>query len=76
MLQQNPIVVEVTRQPDATPGISYASILGSAALMAVVILAVAILVGAAVGGVIIWQKKRRERTTDTTAPSHVRLKLG
>jgi hypothetical protein len=75
LLQQNPIVVEVTRQPEATPGISYGAILGSAALMSVAILAAAVIVGIGIGAVIIWRKKRRERTADTTAPSHVRLKL-
>jgi hypothetical protein len=75
LLQQNPIVIEVTKQPPVTPGISYGSILGSAALMAVVILLVAALVGALVGGIIIWRKKRRERSIDTTAPSHVRLRI-
>ena len=76
MLLQNPIVVEVTRQPPVTPEISYGSVLGSAALMAVVILAAAAVVGAAVGAVIIWFKKRREAASDSTAPSHVRLRIG
>ena len=76
MLLQNPIVVEVTRQPPVTPEISYGSVLGSAALMAVAILAAAAVVGAAVGAVIIYLKKRREASTDSTAPSHVRLRIG
>jgi hypothetical protein len=76
MLLQNPIVVEVTKQPPVTPEISYGSILASAALMAVAILGAAAVVGAAVGAVIIWFKKRREATTDGTAPSHVRLRIG
>jgi hypothetical protein len=75
LLQQNPIVVEVTKQPPVTPEISYGSILGSAALMAVVILLAAAVVGGLVGAVIIWRKKRLEATIDTSAPSHVRLKI-
>jgi hypothetical protein len=75
MLLQNPIVVEVTKQPPVTPQISYGSILGSAALMAVAILAAAAVVGIAVGAIIIYFKKRREATIDTTAPSHVRLRI-
>jgi hypothetical protein len=75
LLQQNPIVVEVTRQPPVTPQISYGNILGSAALMAVVILLAAAVVGALIGAVIIWRKKRREATIDTSAPSHVRLQI-
>jgi hypothetical protein len=76
LLQQNPIVVEVARQPEATPGISYVSVLGSAALMSIVIFVVAIAVGLGIGGVIIWRKKRRERTAEVAPPSHVQLKLG
>ena len=53
MLLQNPIVVEVTRQPPITPEISYGSILASAALMAVAILVAAALVGGVVGAIII-----------------------
>ncbi len=74
-LQQNPIVVETIRQPPVTPEISYVGVLGTAALAVVVILAAALVVGAVIGGVIIWRKKRREKTIDTSAPSHVRLQI-
>jgi hypothetical protein len=43
--------------------------------MAVVILLAAAVVGGLVGAVIIWRKKRLEATIDTSAPSHVRLKI-
>jgi hypothetical protein len=75
LLLQNPIVVEVTSQPPVTPQISYGSILGSAALMAVVILLAAAVVGGLIGAAIIWRNKRREATVDTSAPSHVRLQI-
>jgi hypothetical protein len=75
LLQQNPIVVETVRQPPVTPEISYVGVLGTAALAVVVILAVAIGVGLVVGCVIIWRKKQREKTADTSQPSHVRLRL-
>ena len=75
MLQQNPIVVEVSTQPTPTPEISYVGVLGTAALMVVVILAVAVALGAVVGGLIIWRRKRREASVDTSGPSHVRLQI-
>ena len=74
-MQQKPIVVEVTQQPTPTPEISYVSVLGSAALMVVVILAIAAVVGVIVGGMIIWRKKRGDASGDTSAPSHVRLRI-
>jgi uncharacterized Tic20 family protein len=76
LLQQNPIVVEVTRQPTPTPEISYVGILGAAGMMAIAIFAVAFLIGGVIGGIIIWRKKQAERSADVDGPSHVRLKLG
>lgn len=75
LLQQNPIVVEMVRQPPVTPEISYGSVLASAALMAVSVFAAAMLVGAVIGGVIIWRKRQQEKTSDVAAPSHVRLQI-
>lgn len=71
--QQNPVVIEVTRQPEPTPEISYVGLLGSAGMMAILIFVAALAFGALVGGVIVWRKKKREQTTDVGAPSHTRL---
>jgi hypothetical protein len=73
---QNPIVVEVTQQPEATPEISYVGVLGTAGLMVIVILAVAMLAGLVLGGTFIWRKKRGASSgNDGSAPSHVRLQI-
>jgi len=75
--QQNPIVVEVTKQPEPTPEISYGSVLVSAVNLVGVILAGALIVGAIVGGLIILRKRRLEAANQAAAePSHIRLKLG
>ncbi|MEQ1758668.1 MAG: hypothetical protein ABL986_10140 [Vicinamibacterales bacterium] len=76
MPQQNPIVVEVVKQPDATPEISYGSVLLSAVNLVGVILGAALLVGAIVGGVIILRKRRdAAKNNGVTEPSHVRLHI-
>jgi hypothetical protein len=76
MPQQNPIVVEVVKQPDPTPEISYGSVLASAVNLVGVILVAAILVGAIVGGVIILRRKRGEaKGSGATETSHVRLRI-
>jgi hypothetical protein len=75
-MQQDPIVVEVGRQPEPTPEISYGSVLLSAVNLVGVILVAALLVGALVGGVIIWRKKRGEaRNGGSGEPTHVRLRI-
>lgn len=77
MPQQDPIVVEVTRQPEPTPEISYGSVLLSAMNLVGVILAGALIMGAIVGGVIILRKRRLEAANSISSePSHTRLKLG
>lgn len=73
--QQSPIVVEVTRQPEPTPEISYVGLLGSAGMMAILIFVAALSFGAVVGGVIVWRKKQREKTSDIGAPTHTRLRI-
>ena len=75
LLQQNPIVVEVTRQPTPTPEISYVGILGTAGLMVIVILLAAFAVGGLIGGIVIWRKKQREARSAPDEPSLVRLKI-
>lgn len=76
MAQDNPIVVEVVKQPEITPEISYGSVLLSAVNLVGVLLGGALLIGALIGGVIIWRKKRREaRGSQSAEPSHVRLRI-
>ncbi len=75
MLQQNPIVVEVVKQPPVTPEISYGGILASALGLVGVVLLAALIVGALVGGGIIWFKKRHAKA-EPSNPTHVRLRIG
>ena len=74
MLQQNPIVVEVVKQPPITPEISYGSVLLSAVGVIGVLLLAGIVMGLIVGGTIIWRKRRHE-ATDPVDHSHVKLHI-
>ena len=71
LLQQNPVVFEVAKQPPVTPEISYASVLLSAVGLVGVILLASAVVGLAVGGAIILIKKHRAASTPTNPdPGH------
>ena len=72
---QNPVVIEVTRQPEPTPEISYVGLLGSAGTLAILIFLAALAFGAIVGGVIVWRKKQMEKGADVAGPSHTRLQF-
>jgi hypothetical protein len=74
MFQQNPIVVEVVKQPPITPEISYGSVLLSAVGVIGVVLLAGIVVGLIVGATIIWRKRRHE-ATDPVDHSHVTLHI-
>jgi MFS superfamily sulfate permease-like transporter len=75
MLQpQNPIVVDVVKQPPITPEISYGSVLLSAIGVVGVLFVAGIVVGIIVGCVIIWRKKQRE-ATEPVDHSHVKLHI-
>ena len=71
---QNPIVVEVVKQPPITPEISYGSVLLSAVGVVGVLLVAGILTGLIIGITIIWRKRQRERT-DPVDHSHVTLHI-
>lgn len=75
-LQQNPIVVEVVRQPEPTPDISLQTALGWFA-MAGVLLLVAVVGSALVAGGIFWYKRRRDRGMKDGDPpyTHTRLEI-
>jgi len=75
MLQvQNPIVVEMVKQPPITPEISYGSVLASALGVVGVLFVAGIIVGIVVGATIIWRKRQRE-ATDPVDHSHVTLHI-
>jgi hypothetical protein len=74
MLQQNPIVVDVIKQPPITPEISYGSVLLSAVGVIGVVLLAGIVVGLIVGATIVWRKRRHE-ATDPVDHSHVKLHI-
>jgi len=75
MLQvQNPIVVEVLKQPPITPEISYGSVLLSAVGIVGVVLLAGVITGLIVGCTIIWRKRQRE-ATDPVDHSHVTLHI-
>jgi hypothetical protein len=71
---QDPIVVDMVRQPPVTPEISYGSVLFSAVGVIGVVVLAGIAVGVIIGGVIIWRKRRRE-ATDPVDHTHVTLHL-
>ena len=71
---QNPILVEVVKQPPITPEISYGSVLLSALGVVGVLVLCGIIVGMIVGGTIIWRKRRRE-ATESVDHSHVTLHI-
>jgi hypothetical protein len=71
---QNPIVVEVVRQPPITPEISYGSVLLSAVGVVGVLLLAGIVTGLIIGVTIIWRKRQREGT-DPVDHSHVTLHI-
>lgn len=74
--EKAPIVVDMVRQPEATPGISYGGVLLSAVTAVGLILLAAVLVGLLVGGVFIFFRKRRDARAQAPAePSHVRLQI-
>ena len=73
-LLQEPIVVEVVKQPPITPEISYGSVLLSAVGVVGILFFGGILVGVLVGAAIIWRKKKHE-ATDPVDHTHIKLRL-
>jgi hypothetical protein len=77
-LLQEPIVVDVVRQPPITPEISYGSVL-LAALWVLGILFVASIASGLLGGIgVVLYKRWRDssaRGSDPTQPSHTRLRI-
>ena len=74
-LVQNPIIVDVGRQPDPTGDISIDFVIGMFA-MAGVLLAVAAIGCLLVGGIVIFIKRRQASSDDSDEmTSHTRLKI-
>jgi hypothetical protein len=74
-LVQNPIIVDVARQPDPTGDISIDFVIGMFA-MAGVLLAIAVVGCLIVAGVVIFIKRRRASMDDSgEMTSHTRLKI-
>lgn len=74
MLQPDPIVVEVVKQPPITPEITMGDIVLGAAGFSGLIMAAAAATGLLVGGIIIFIKRRRDAMAPPTDPGHARLR--
>ena len=73
-LQQNPIVVEVAKQPEPTRDISIDVVLGMFAMAGVLLVAAA--VGSAlVAGLIVLYKRRKDASTPHVQHSHTTLRI-
>lgn len=74
LLQQQPIVVDVIKQPPPAPDISIDVVLGMFAMAGVVLLAAA--VGGLIAGLIfIGVRRFRDATGPPTDTGHVRLRI-
>lgn len=74
LLQQQPIVVEVLRQPQATRDISFDVVLGMFMLAGVAILFAAV-GGLVVGAIFIGIRRLRDASAPTSDTGHVRLRI-
>ena len=76
LLLQNPIVVEVAKQPPITPEIIYPQVIVGAIGVAGLIMVLAALAGLVTGGIIIYLKKRAEAAaTGPIETDHARLRI-
>jgi hypothetical protein len=75
MLQPDPIVVDVVKQPPVTPEISMADVVLGAVGLTGVIMGLALLAGLLVGGLFIWYKRSRDASAPPTDPGHARLRI-
>ena len=73
-LQQNPIVVEVIKQPEAAPDISIQYVLGMF-MMAGVVIAAAGVGGLIVGGLFVLYRRYREASEPANQPNDLRLRI-
>jgi len=73
-IQQEPIIVEVLKQPAATPDISVEVVLGMFELAGAALL-VAALGGIVAGAIFIGVRRRRDASAPPTDTGHVRLRI-
>jgi len=73
-IQQEPIVVEVFKQPPAAPDISVEVVLGMFELAGVALL-LAALGGIVAGAIFIGIRRFRDASAPTTDTEHVRLRI-
>lgn len=74
-LQQEPIVVDVVKQPPVSPEITMADVVVSAVGLTGIIMLLALLAGLVVGGTIIFLKRRQDAAAPPTDPGHARLRI-
>lgn len=76
LLQPQPIVVEVLKQPEATPAITYPEVILGAIGVAGMLMLLAAVAGLVTGGIIIFFKKRAEAAaTGPRETDHARLNI-
>ena len=75
MFQQNPIVVEVLKQPPITRPITVGDVVLGAVGMVGIIMAIAAVTGILVGVVVIFIKRRRDAVAPPTDPGHAKLRI-
>ncbi len=75
MFQQNPIVVEVLKQPPITRPLTVGDVVLGAMGMVGIIMAVAAATGILVGAVVIFIKRRRDAVAPPTDPGHAKLRI-
>lgn len=74
-LLQQPIVVEVMKQPPPTAEISYGSVLLNAVGVIGVVLVSGISVGLVIGGLFILYRRRQDAAAPPTDPGHAKLRI-
>jgi hypothetical protein len=74
-LQQNPIVVEVLKQPPITRPITVGDVVLGAFGMVGLIMLAALAMGLLVGAVVIFIKRRRDKVAGPTDPGHAKLRI-
>ena len=74
-LQQNPIVVEVLKQPPVAREITMGDVVLGAMGMVGLIMLAALAMGLLVGGIVIFIKRRRDKVAGPTDPGHAKLRI-
>jgi hypothetical protein len=74
-LQQNPIVVDVIKQPPVAREITMGDVVLGAMGFAGLIMVLALVAGVLVGAIVIFIKRRRDAVAPPTDPGHARLRI-